>query len=407
MNRLVKQIMRFILIISAVLLVPTGILPVEAFTWFWLRKEPTSLEDSRVYCGTPDYNKSADNETARDLFSLSPVELDARLQRLKTEIVLVRLRIVIDRSLVTALGNNDKEIHRFVRNLVFAAQLYYERKEMKERLRFNFRVVDIVKSKQSFPEHLDSASILEKFEAPLGGDRADLNVLLLFRNLWSIREDLKKPAIKTFGLAYMSTFCNLDNVSQAKLIMNANSLGSSMTLVHEIGHALGARHDPKDYPRQGACSPSLMFTYADESMDRCAWSEDSLRDITNHLITTPIYECTFKSDRTQPGPLKSSVDFDFTLRPGTDNKRVLPGSNNFPGSSPLHQCELALGKGAYPDAQFKNQLSSYEMCKQLGCRVYGLSSLIHIGPAAPGTRCRITDKVLSHCKDNECSVSNV
>lgn len=332
------------------------------------------------------------------------------IERLKKELVKVRLNVVYDDSFLEEFST-PYDLENYVRNIIFATQFVFNQEELAEHVRINLVVVSLKRSEITYPKHVQSDVILSLFTK--GPDiesslRVDLNILLTFRNFWMMprsrkiqrklatHEDDKKNSLKfqakVLGQAGIGTFCSRF-YADGTLMITVPSLGSAVILAHELAHSFGTFHDGEGTSFERACNIDSYIMYPDIGETRLHWSPCTIARIRHEFISRA--ECIFNPARISSAkPLKPS--FDFSPSANNPNFKLLPGQN----MSIDAQCTQALGKNAKSSlsAFGRNGNERYDTCQSLVCTV-GKYMEIGIGPAPAGSRCRQTS---GHCLAGSC-----
>lgn len=341
-------------------------------------------------CGNDLYHRPQHSIAATRIVTVVDIktsqdEWKARLKRLRTEFVVVRLNIVVDESLSSALGRDNDTIYKFVRDLLFSTQLYFERDEMFRVVKFNFVVYNVIHSTQKYSADQDIRTILGAFSIGPDVDTrlADINILLIYKNLWSINYNSRvqsEKVTKVLGLAHTGVFCNA-NAPYKTLVIQATSLGSAITLAHELAHSFNVQHDSTD---KVDCSGDHMMA-ASLDTNHYTWSHCSVNMVRDYLAQTDIFQCLTDSVRSA-AVVPFRPEFNFTPLHNIRAVEPLPGVS----STKLEQCLYALGRGsaAASDISIKERLIySHDDCIELLCSLENGKVEIRVGPAAPGSPC--------------------
>lgn len=336
-------------------------------------------------------------------------------EKLKNELVKVRLNVVYDSSFAEEFPQREK-LENYVRNIIFSAQIILNQEEISKHVRINLVVVNLKESTQSFGERMQSREILKSFSKGSDVDysEADLNLLMTFRNLWEflegrrvirffdtknydLLENIKmigtnneraqkrepKSRLKILGQAAMDTFCHKRLDDDKVLILNAPSLGSSVVLAHELAHSFGVDHDGTGSSKN--CTTAEYIMYPAMAEGRLRWSQCSVKKIVENFIGR--IDCLFDPIRVNKSvPFKPLFDFSQANIP-------LPGKE----ISIDAQCAQALGEIATSSLNTfgRNGNSKYETCQSLVCNV-GRFMEVAIGPAPAGSQCTLNGGYCSH-----------
>lgn len=171
--------------------------------------------------------------------------------------------------------------------------------------RIIFKIAGVTMSKlDSFESHIlgtiEAHETLEKLEKYIDGNipgDPDLAFLITGRELSSIRGGTLDKDIA--GLANVAKVCTRRGVAMGE--DNAPSFDGVFAMAHEIGHSLGARHDPRG---RGECSSRLgyLMSYEDGGPNKyrlSPCSEEAIRTNTQKLPDKCIREL---STRVHPVP---------------------------------------------------------------------------------------------------------
>lgn len=322
------------------------------------------------------------------------------IERLKRELVMVRLNVVYDSSFAEEFSRQE-DLENYVRNIIFATQFVFNQKELAEHVKINLVVVSLRKSDSIYHSEMVAKDIHDEFST--GSDivereRADLNILMMFRNMWAPSRsrrasrrahDSRYSQIKILGQATVGAFCNKELTAALTII--TSSLGSAIVLAHEIAHSFGVQHDGEG--TSGACKEDLYIMYFESSSTRLTWSPCSVNRIRDEFVARA--GCVFDPVRMNSSkPLKPLFD----LTPTQDN----PNINLLPGQSMTidAQCAQALDKNARSslNAFGRNGNERYDTCQSLVCSI-GNYMEVAIGPAPAGSQCRQTN---GYCISGSC-----
>lgn len=333
------------------------------------------------------------------------IDYKFRRERIHNEFVIVRLSVAYDDSFKSQF--EDPRLREdYIRAIIFETQLYYERPEMTKHIKFNLVVVEIRELNFKLDPSMDADKLLDVFTRSNQNQmKIDMNILLLFRNMWvpgyklNRRDDIRG---KILGLSYIETFCRFNRPS---LCLNANSIGSSAILTHELSHSLGSKHDGEPGYHESRCANSDHLMHPNFDPRRLSWSRCTIDVFLSYLTSDQVYNCIFSSNRLgQSKPIKHF--FDFTPIGSNSNRLILPGHQ----FNIDQQCKLALGQMAI-SLETKigmNGDKSYDVCKNLLCRIEGSVGPseyvdVEIGPAASGSVCRSRSNKSGRCFHQECT----
>lgn len=315
-----------------------------------------------------------------------------RLKRLQNELVVVRLNVIYDSSFKAQFGNKSED---YIRALMYQLQLYYERPEMSERIKFNFVVVNISESSYVYPIWLTANNLLNEFSTRIDQPRNsyDLSVLLIFRELIVYRQ--YKLISKIFGISNVGSFCT-ENIAPPTLVFRTENFASAVVLAHEFAHSFGCNHDGEEpHLIERRCANTNHIMNAEVDIGRLSWSWCSVRVLAERFISENIHQCIYNPARfNYSKPFKPSFDFSPTNQ--NINRQLLPGSQ----FNIDDQCALALGINAksYPDGQ-----NTYPTCLDLACQVGKLDTVkVSMGPAGWGSKCVSRASIAGTCWNSEC-----
>lgn len=294
--------------------------------------DPAGYSSGPGVCGNTLYDTKEDNQnfgiTRLSSMMTTEAEYAARRERLRKDFVVIRLKVVVDESLSIAFRHNMSTIERFVRDLIFSTQLYLEREEISTYVKINLVVYSVSQSTQKFNQNLDVYSILKYFSFGPDADTklADVNLLLAYRNLWSINVNARVASerqVKVMGLANIGVFCN-PRAGHRSLILQATSIGSAITLAHELAHTLNVHHDGTENA-SGCSSNYLMAPFL--SYRHYTWSTCSRDMLLDYLLRTDIFHCLNDTRRTATVvPFKP--EFNLTPHPSNPSRSLLPGDSS-------------------------------------------------------------------------------
>lgn len=295
---------------------------------------------------------------------LSP---ESRAKRLADEGVLIRLEVIVDRTFSGHMNNNQLRIFQFIKSLIYETQLFFERPEMKTKIKFTFVLIDIRESKSNYPSDIAVDELLRQFA--VGGDverqqrRADLSILLVHRALWLLRDPQEAKARgrgqphrhpgwlrKILGISFVGTFCNNQHLRPAALVINAFSLGCWVVLAHELGHALNAAHDgdpQSELARSCRSSGHLMQSHFQD--DGFRWSPCSIEALMVYFQQKHIWDCIYSQKRLhlnigqQQQVAVSFKSINFALK----ETRLRSPADSLGSGGLEQQCEAALGPTAH------------------------------------------------------------
>lgn len=236
--------------------------------------------------------------------------------------IIVRLNVVIDSTMYQQLNYDMQLVKKFVKTFIHELQLYYSRRELASRIRFFFVLTNLKISDTKFSDDLDMDGMLKTFL--MGQDIkenlriADVHLLLTYRNMWvsNFVKTIKTKILNILGVAYMGTFCKNPLNAPSIGLLTVRSLYSIRTMVHEMGHAFGARHDV-----EGHCGSEGYIMVENGYNDGPRWSKCSVDDLLAH--STRFRGCIYDPARIRD--IKPIEDIDWRSRSVLDKHNPLPG----------------------------------------------------------------------------------
>lgn len=322
----------------------------------------------------------------------NPADRPERLARLASQPVIIGFNVFYERSLAAQLGYDRTRVAKLVRNLMYETQLYYEQPAMRERVYISMLVLQIIPVDGIVGRGLLVDPLLREFTDEIvyyskfkdSSRLADLNLLLVFRNLYYQKVDTGVQG-KVFGVANLATFCHSNQPNS--IVVQAFSAMSAHILAHEIGHTLNAYHDDDErHPIARQCPSATYIMSPSLSPNTLSWSECTIQQISEYLIDDRIFKCVYKPDRL--AQLKSfRAEFDFSLN--GPNREPLPGQD----MSLDEHCKTMFGHQAESTQRAlgdNKSPESYESCQEAVCRFvrpqFG-ELRIRLGPALTGSEC--------------------
>lgn len=334
----------------------------------------------------------------------------------KQELVVIRLHVVYDQSILDKLGDLEK-LKRYLRNLVYSAQLYFERSELWNEVRITLRVVSLASSTTIYGDDLTSTYMLYKFGRSkdiVTPDKADLNLLVLYRTMWSYPHPTVQA--KTLGIANLGTFCSAKaELERRVILLSADSLGSAKPFAHELTHQLNVLHDDDQSGQfEKHCERNSFIMSPSSGLDKIGWSSCTIDRIKDFFGKEEILRCIRDETRRSTRALEPRFDFwpiEADMNPA---RSPLPGED----MQVDEQCTFMLGpKFTSVNRSFKEeyQQMKLQICREHNCilnQTYG-DYLVNVGPAPSGSECLRSDTFetalcfqSSCCDEKTCSDFN-
>lgn len=319
----------------------------------------------------------------------------------KGEIVPIRLNVVYEKVLVDDLAHFKGGIEKYVRNLLYATQLYFERPEIWKQVRIVLIPIGLKQmTREVKPEFTTwdySIHFAEAFpEDYMYRAQADLNLVLLSRNI-KRHTDPHTPGVH--GVSNMGSFCH-NNYRETLRVLTLKADGfalSSVVIAHEIAHSLNAFHDgDQASPIASGCHNDKYIMAPSSGFNKLSWSNCSIEAFLDHFTSPPVWECVFSPDRIRVSrPMNQYFDLDPKTR-DTQLPGVIYG--------PREQCKIILGQVSEPVMKVFPRINN---CQDLFCSLGPdePTTVMSLGPSMGGSECIKLDapaEQVTRCKNNVC-----
>jgi len=312
-------------------------------------------------------------------------------------LVIVRLNILYDAAFRENLDENSEKVEDIVRIIVQEAQMYYWGQEVVERIDLRLIVVNLRQLTRELDKSKDINDIMfsfsetnpEDFEDP---DRADLNVVFVNRHIWTSKGH---PDAFTLGVAAVGSFCNkfVDN-SKRLAVIRSDALGAmAKTFAHELGHALGLKHDGfRGSKIESKCDSESFIMAPTDEYKQVKFSKCSIEKLMLHLRT--FWKCISNQYRVANAhPMNDN--FDFQKKPRRQSETNLDRT-----------CRLAYDQRS---TGFPETYKGVEVCQLSYCILDPLEgdTLAPAGPALSGGECaQAASGSKGTCINQECVVNS-
>lgn len=314
--------------------------------------------------------------------SLTPRQ---KLDRLSKEPILVRINLVYDDSLRAEFASIE-DMFEALRNMMYDAQLAFERKNLASKLKVQLVVVRVIPSDLIDHHAKDVGVLLEKFDKSPDMSHfpaADLNLIVVSSQLPPMIDENTSSVTNPAGVAIVGSFCTRRSSS---LVAVYQWPGSSQVIAHEIAHTLGSFHDAQD----NNCPGNVDIMASVVGLGRTQWSSCSIDYMLRRLQYDPIFNCIYDKNRMASAkPITDSFDF----RPGNPSRLMLPAQYSLD-----ELCRMALGN----DSVFLREArETVHACYNTVCVASGLFRF-NLGAAPYGTNCTVSTNSNHYCPAGKC-----
>lgn len=325
----------------------------------------------------------------------------------------VRLNVIVDRTLAKQMDYNRLVIDNLIWSFLFETQLYFERFEMRKAAKIRLVVTNILISDRIFEEPIDVDDMKIQYNSTeeVINNRfiADIHLVLAFRELWipltkANPNNIGKPFGKQiiFGVADQDAFCWSfeKNFTPPMVLVTIRSFGQTMTTAHEMAHTFGVYHDGDIRIGPKLLCPKYGFIMSANALEMDAlWSHCSIESLRQRVLLAT-HPCVFDPARVANiNPIKPSLDWrEFNINDTFNRPDLLPAAR----FDLNQQCQLMFGAHASP----VNAMSE-NLCQILYCDVgdvkRGHFARAKMGPPLSGSTCYLANTMQKgYCLGQTC-----
>ncbi|RWS03036.1 disintegrin and metalloproteinase with thrombospondin motifs 18-like protein [Dinothrombium tinctorium] len=200
----------------------------------------------------------------------------------------IYLAVFYDNYLYSRFHQVEYELIKWIVATMKTVQMKYDQQSVKNFVNVNFIITKIEQVNIEIPEPGLVNVYLTKFceyqsqslNSQNNSVEWDFAILLTGINLWQKPKD--KVSSLIVGVAYPGTICTDYTSERRCALIEVKSFQATLTATHEIGHALGMRHDGR-YETM-LCDKEKNIMSATTGAGKTKWSQCSLDDLKRHLL---------------------------------------------------------------------------------------------------------------------------